>query len=79
MIAEIKTAFEESLETLQWMDEETRKSAKEKVRRWEQWQGGEPVLPSLAPKAPQSLSPPGGRHLQHDRLPKVHHGPQGAG
>lgn len=34
MIAEIKTAFEESLETLQWMDEETRKSAKEKVRRW---------------------------------------------
>lgn len=34
MIAEIKTAFEESLETLQWMDEETRKSAKEKVRHW---------------------------------------------
>lgn len=34
MIAEIKTAFEESLENLQWMDEETRKSAKEKVRRW---------------------------------------------
>ncbi|XP_053853707.1 endothelin-converting enzyme 1 isoform X1 [Vidua macroura] len=31
MIAEIKTAFEESLETLQWMDEETRKSAKEKA------------------------------------------------
>ncbi|KAF2984786.1 hypothetical protein EK904_013583 [Melospiza melodia maxima] len=34
MITEIKTAFEESLETLQWMDEETRKSAKEKVRHW---------------------------------------------
>ncbi|KAK2521553.1 Ece1 [Columba guinea] len=31
MIAEIKTAFKESLETLQWMDEETRKSAKEKA------------------------------------------------
>uniref|UniRef100_A0A8U7P4M0 Endothelin-converting enzyme 1 n=1 Tax=Corvus moneduloides TaxID=1196302 RepID=A0A8U7P4M0_CORMO len=31
MIAEIKTAFEESLETLQWMDEETRRSAKEKA------------------------------------------------
>ncbi|XP_072210430.1 endothelin-converting enzyme 1 isoform X3 [Excalfactoria chinensis] len=31
MIAEIKTAFEESLETLEWMDEETRKSAKEKA------------------------------------------------
>ncbi|XP_048823332.1 endothelin-converting enzyme 1-like isoform X5 [Lagopus muta] len=31
MIAEIKTAFEESMETLQWMDEETRKSAKEKA------------------------------------------------
>uniref|UniRef100_A0A8C2T692 Endothelin-converting enzyme 1 n=1 Tax=Coturnix japonica TaxID=93934 RepID=A0A8C2T692_COTJA len=31
MIAEIKTAFEESLENLQWMDEETRKSAKEKA------------------------------------------------
>lgn len=25
-------AFEESLETLKWMDEDTRKSAKEKVR-----------------------------------------------
>ncbi|XP_067423070.1 endothelin-converting enzyme 1 isoform X1 [Emydura macquarii macquarii] len=31
MITEIKTAFEESLTTLQWMDEETRKSAKEKA------------------------------------------------
>ncbi|XP_064028234.1 endothelin-converting enzyme 1 isoform X4 [Pogoniulus pusillus] len=31
MIAEIKTAFEESLESLQWMDEETRRSAKEKA------------------------------------------------
>nr|XP_006125516.2 endothelin-converting enzyme 1 isoform X1 [Pelodiscus sinensis] len=31
MITEIKTAFEESLATLQWMDEETRKSAKEKA------------------------------------------------
>lgn len=41
MIAEIKTAFEESLETLQWMDEETRKSAKEKVRSWQQHWGGE--------------------------------------
>lgn len=42
MIAEIKTAFEESLETLQWMDEETRKSAKEKVRRWWlRWGDGE--------------------------------------
>ncbi|XP_074832019.1 endothelin-converting enzyme 1 isoform X2 [Carettochelys insculpta] len=31
MITEIKTAFEESLATLQWMDEETRRSAKEKA------------------------------------------------
>lgn len=45
MIAEIKTAFEESLETLQWMDEETRKSAKEKVRCWQQQRGYQPVLP----------------------------------
>lgn len=29
---EIKKAFEESLSTLKWMDEETRRSAKEKVR-----------------------------------------------
>lgn len=41
MIVEIKTAFEESLETLQWMDEETRKSAKEKVRCWQLCWGGE--------------------------------------
>ncbi|XP_043848009.1 endothelin-converting enzyme 1 isoform X1 [Dromiciops gliroides] len=31
MILEIKRAFEESLTTLQWMDEDTRKSAKEKA------------------------------------------------
>ncbi|XP_053136999.1 endothelin-converting enzyme 1 isoform X2 [Hemicordylus capensis] len=31
MIAEIKTAFEESLEGLQWMDEETRRSARAKA------------------------------------------------
>lgn len=42
MIVEIKTAFEESLETLEWMDEETRKSAKEKVRCWWlRWGAGE--------------------------------------
>lgn len=33
IILEIKKAFEESLSTLKWMDEDTRKSAKEKVRR----------------------------------------------
>lgn len=32
IIMEIKKAFEESLSTLKWMDEDTRKSAKEKVR-----------------------------------------------
>lgn len=32
IILEIKKAFEESLKTLKWMDEDTRKSAKEKVR-----------------------------------------------
>lgn len=32
IILEIKKAFEESLSTLKWMDEETRRSAKEKVR-----------------------------------------------
>lgn len=32
IILEIKKAFEESLSTLKWMDEDTRKSAKEKVR-----------------------------------------------
>lgn len=68
MIAEIKTAFEESLESLQWMDEETRKSAKEKVRCraavggrgwwWRMVELGESVLPPLAPKALWSLSPP---------------------
>lgn len=31
IILEIKKAFEESLSTLKWMDEDTRKSAKEKV------------------------------------------------
>lgn len=31
MIAEIKAAFEESLASLQWMDEETRRAAKEKA------------------------------------------------
>uniref|UniRef100_A0ACB8EEA6 Endothelin-converting enzyme 1 n=1 Tax=Sphaerodactylus townsendi TaxID=933632 RepID=A0ACB8EEA6_9SAUR len=31
MITEIKAAFEESLATLQWMDEETRRAAKEKA------------------------------------------------
>lgn len=63
MIAEIKTAFEESLESLQWMDEETRRSAKEKVRRWGGEEGdgwrlvelGEPILPSPNPLG--SLSP----------------------
>lgn len=32
IILEIKKAFEESLNTLKWMDEDTRRSAKEKVR-----------------------------------------------
>lgn len=32
IILEIKKAFEESLSSLQWMDEDTRRSAKEKVR-----------------------------------------------
>lgn len=32
IILEIKKAFEESLSTLKWMDEDTRRSAKEKVR-----------------------------------------------
>lgn len=32
IISEIKKAFEESLSTLKWMDEDTRRSAKEKVR-----------------------------------------------
>lgn len=31
MIAEIRTAFEESLDKLDWMDEKTRQAAKEKV------------------------------------------------
>lgn len=31
MIAEIRTAFEESLDQLDWMDEKTRNAAKEKV------------------------------------------------
>lgn len=32
MISEIRTAFEVSLEQLEWMDDKTRQAAKEKVR-----------------------------------------------
>lgn len=32
IILEIKKAFEESLSTVKWMDEDTRRSAREKVR-----------------------------------------------
>lgn len=40
IILEIKKAFEESLSTLKWMDEDTRKSAKEKVRLAGAWGRG---------------------------------------
>lgn len=33
MVAEIKGAFEDSLKYVQWMDPETKKAAKEKVRK----------------------------------------------
>lgn len=39
IISEIKKAFEESLSTLKWMDEDTRRSAKEKVRLLESSEG----------------------------------------
>lgn len=37
MISEIRTAFEEALGQLVWMDEKTRQAAKEKVSRGQGW------------------------------------------
>lgn len=37
MISEIRTAFEEALEKLVWMDEKTRQAAKEKVSCSQGW------------------------------------------
>lgn len=37
MISEIRTAFEDALGQLVWMDEKTRQAAKEKVSRGKGW------------------------------------------
>lgn len=37
MISEIRTAFEDALGQLVWMDEKTRQAAKEKVSRGQGW------------------------------------------
>lgn len=37
MISEIRTAFDEALGQLPWMDEKTRQAAKEKVSRGQGW------------------------------------------